>query len=97
MIEEGAIHGSGAATKIRVSCYTDAVRNVTIALDDETARWARIEAARQDTSMSRLVGGLLREQMARAGREADRYEQARRSYLARRPSSAERREGVPLP
>lgn len=63
------------------------MRNVTIALDDETARWARIEAARQDTSMSKLVGGLLREQMARAGREADRYEQARRSYLARRPRS----------
>ena len=36
--------------------------------------------------MSKLVGGLLREQMAGAGREADRYEQARRSYLARRPS-----------
>ncbi len=57
---------------------------MTIALDDETARWARIEAARRDTSMSKLVGGLLREQMARAGREADRYEQSRRSYLARR-------------
>ena len=63
------------------------MRIVTIALDDETARWARIEAARQDTSMSKFVGGLLREQMARAGREADRYEQARRSYLVRRPSS----------
>ena len=51
---------------------------MTIVLDDETARWARIEAARQDTSVSRLVGGLIREQMARE----DRYERARRSYLA---------------
>ena len=63
------------------------MRNVTIALDDETARWARIEAARQGTSMSRFVGGLLRERMARAGRDADRYEEARRSYLARQPRS----------
>ncbi len=63
------------------------MRNVTITLDDETARWARIEAARQDTSVSQFVVGLLREQMARAGREADRYEQARRSYFARRPRS----------
>ena len=57
------------------------MRNVTIVLDDETARWARIEAARQDTSVSRLVGGLIREQMARE----DRYERARRAYLAQPP------------
>ena len=57
------------------------MRNVTIALDDETARWARIEAARQDTSVSRFVAGLLRERMDRE----DRYEQARRSYLAQQP------------
>ena len=63
------------------------MRNVTIALDDETARWARVEAARHDTSVSEFVGGLLREQMARASIDADRYEQARRSYLARRPRS----------
>ena len=57
------------------------MRNVTITLDDETADWARIEAARQDTSVSRFVAGLLREQMGRG----DRYEQARRSYLAQQP------------
>lgn len=57
------------------------MRNVTIALDDETARWARIEAARQDTSVSRLVARLLQEQMDRD----TRYEQARRAYLARAP------------
>lgn len=59
------------------------VRNVTITLDDETARWARVEAARQDTSLSRFVGALLRERMQlREG-----YDEARRSYLARRPAS----------
>ena len=58
------------------------MRNVTITLDDETADWARIEAARQDTSVSRFVAGLLRERMD----HDDRYEQARRSHLAQQPS-----------
>ena len=58
------------------------MRNVTITLDDETARWTRIEAARRDTSVSRLVGGLLREHRVRD----DLYEQARRSYLAQEPA-----------
>jgi hypothetical protein len=54
-------------------------RNVTITLDDETARWARVEAARQDTSVSRFVGALLRERM-----EAQQeYGEARDRYLAR--------------
>jgi hypothetical protein len=55
------------------------VRNVTIALDDETARWARIEAAKRDTSVSRMVGEMLRELMT----EADEYERAQRSFLDR--------------
>ena len=53
------------------------MRNVTITLDDDTALWARIEAARQDTSLSRFVGGLLREQMQRR----HRYEEARRAFM----------------
>lgn len=65
----------------RVSCYTDFVRNVTITLDDETARWARIEAARNDTSVSKLVGAMLREHMNRR----NEYERAMRSYLSRGP------------
>jgi len=65
----------------RVSCYTDFVRNVTITLDDETARWARIEAARNDTSVSKLVGAMLRERM----HQRDEYQRAMRSYLSRKP------------
>ena len=57
------------------------MRNVTITLDDETARWARIEAARQDTSVSKLVGAMLRSHM----HERDEYERAKRSYLSRGP------------
>ncbi|WP_419925181.1 CopG family transcriptional regulator [Candidatus Poriferisocius sp.] len=57
------------------------MRNVTVSLDDETARWARIEAARRDTSLSRYVGDLLREQMT----EPEAYERAQQSYLSRGP------------
>lgn len=41
------------------------MKNVTITLDEEVARWARIRAAELDTSVSRMLGELLREQMAR--------------------------------
>jgi hypothetical protein len=41
------------------------MKNVTITLDPETARWARIEAARRNTSVSRLVGEMLREHRER--------------------------------
>lgn len=55
-------------------------RNVTITLSEETARWARVEAANRDTSVSRLVGELLETYM----REEQRgYQQAMRSFLSR--------------
>jgi hypothetical protein len=53
----------------RFSCYTILVssksqlRNVTVTLEEDVARWARIEAARRDTSVSRLLGELLKEKM----------------------------------
>ena len=56
-------------------------RNVTITLDEETARWARVEAARRDLSVSRFVGDLLRESMdSRTARE-----DARERFFARGP------------
>jgi hypothetical protein len=39
------------------------MKNVTITLDDDTATWARIWAARHNTSVSRLLGQLLAERM----------------------------------
>lgn len=36
------------------------LRNVKVVLDEEVARWARMEASRQDTSVSGLVGAILR-------------------------------------
>jgi hypothetical protein len=52
--------------------------NVTMSLDEEVAQWARIEAARRNTSVSKLVGQMLREKME----QSQRYEQARQAYLA---------------
>ena len=57
------------------------MRNLTLTLDDETARWARLEAARREVSVSRLVRDLLRSHM----RSQDAYGEAKRRYLARPP------------
>ena len=40
------------------------LRNVTVTLEEEVAQWARIEAARQDTSVSRLLGEILKQLMS---------------------------------
>jgi len=55
------------------------VRNVTITLDEETAYWARMEAARQDMSVSSLIRNLLHSSM----RQNQTYERARRHFLSR--------------
>lgn len=52
------------------------MKNVTITLDPETARWARMEAARRNTSVSRLVGEMLaeyRERESRMDAAAERF------------------------
>jgi hypothetical protein len=56
-------------------------RNVTVSLEEEVALWARLEAARRDTSVSRLLGDLLKQQMSRE----KRYERAMHSALKRPP------------
>jgi len=55
------------------------MRNVTITMEDAVADWARMEAARRNTSVSRLVGELLAEKM----RHDDAYERAMNEWLAR--------------
>lgn len=57
------------------------IRKVTVSLEEEVILWARREAARRDTSVSRLLEDLLKQQMARE----KRYEKAMRSALARAP------------
>ena len=60
---------------------TRRLKNVTVTLDKETARWARVEAARRDTSVSKLLGKILRAQM----RQEAQYESAKQTYLAQEP------------
>jgi hypothetical protein len=43
------------------------LRNITIALEEEVARWVRVEAATRDTSVSRLLANILKERMAESG------------------------------
>lgn len=57
------------------------LRNITVTVEEEVARWARIEAARRELSVSRLLGGILRERMV----QEDAYESAMRRALARKP------------
>ena len=57
------------------------LRNVTVTLEEEVAQWARIEAARRDTSVSRLLGELLKERMS----AQDGYERAMKRALGRQP------------
>jgi hypothetical protein len=57
------------------------LRNITITLEESIARWARIEAARRDTSISRLLAGILKERML----EEDAYQAAMGRALKRKP------------
>jgi len=45
------------------------VKNVTISLDEDLAHWARRKAADEDTSVSKLISGLLEKEM----RASDQY------------------------
>jgi hypothetical protein len=57
------------------------VKNVTVTLDEETARWARVEAARRDMSLS----SLLREVLERAKAAHESYPQAMHRFRTRPP------------
>jgi hypothetical protein len=56
------------------------LRNVTVTLEEQVARWARIEAARNKTSVLRLLGAILKECML----NDHGYKRAMRHALARR-------------
>jgi len=59
------------------SCYTEFVlKNITITVSEEVARWARRKAAEENTSVSRLVGCMLENQM----RISDDYWRAYRRW-----------------
>ena len=53
------------------------MKNVTITVDEAALEWVRIQAAKRNTSVSRLVGEMLSEKM----RQEDAYSQAMRNAL----------------
>jgi hypothetical protein len=55
------------------------MKNVTVTMDDAVADWARIEAAKRNMSLSRMLGELLAERM----RHDDAYERAMHEWLQR--------------
>ena len=57
------------------------LRNITITLEESVARWARMEAAKEDTSVSRLLARILEERMV----QQDEYGRAMRRALDRKP------------
>jgi len=57
------------------------MKNLTITLDEETARLARIRAAERDMSLSRFIGEALRKEL----RHDEEYEAAYRAWRAQKP------------
>ncbi|HMN57577.1 MAG TPA: DUF6364 family protein [Ottowia sp.] len=53
------------------------MKNLTITVEESVLEWARIEAAKRGSSVSRMVGELLAEKM----RQEDAYAQAMREAL----------------
>ena len=69
----------------RGSCITIIVstKNATITLDKEVATWARIRAAEPGSSVSRLVGGMLKEKTL----EEETYKTSMQQYVSPFPRS----------
>lgn len=58
------------------------MKNLTLSIDDDLARWARIRAAELDISVSKMLSDLLRDMMQR---EAS-YQAAMERHLNRKPT-----------
>jgi hypothetical protein len=58
------------------------VKNITIVLEEKVADWARVEAAKRRTSVSRMLGEILAEKM----RREDAYGKAMNQFLAFKPA-----------
>jgi len=76
-------HGRSELTidTIFVLHYICVMKNVTITLEEEIARWARVHAAERDMSLSRFVAELLKEKMG----EEKNYQAAMQHYLEQPP------------
>ena len=57
------------------------MKNVTITLDEDVIRWAKVWAASHDTSVSRMLGEELRRKML----SEQSYERAKRRFQSKTP------------
>jgi hypothetical protein len=57
------------------------MKNVTITVEEDVARWAKVWAARHDTSLSRMLGEELRHMMERE----EGYDLAQQRFMAQKP------------
>ncbi len=67
------------------------MKNVTISVSEQVARWARVYAAKQGKSVSRMVGELLERHM----REEEQYDEAMGAFLALAPVPLKEGGGYP--
>ena len=58
------------------------MKNITIKLDDDVAHWAKVWAARHNTSVSRILSDLL----SSMKKEKTGYAKARQQFLSTEPS-----------
>jgi hypothetical protein len=65
------------------------LKNVTIAMDKSTAAWVRVQAAKQNMSVSRFVGEILYQQMT----GARAYDEGMRRFLGEEPLQFEWTDG----
>ena len=54
------------------------LKNVTITVEEEALRWARKQAAEENTSVSRLVGRMLEDKMRLTDEYWEAYEKMKR-------------------
>ncbi len=67
------------------------MRTITIRVEEDVARWARVRAAERNTSVSRLVGDLLRQRML----DERSYQAAKATYLSQSPVALKESDGYP--
>ncbi len=57
------------------------MKNVTISMDEDTATWTRVQAARANKSVSKYIAELLERERMRDSQ----YDESMKSFLARKP------------
>jgi len=81
------VYQKSALDRIELSSNMRArLRNITITLPEGLARWARLEAAKQETSVSHFLAQILEERMI----HQDEYRRAMRRSLATEALSEDR-------